>query len=118
MKRFDKDIIGVTGRSNDDEEFKEILKKFRVYSTKLKYEIEDESALSEKEKLKAKDLYTIDHTVLTYLMDDNNNYVYHVGSLKESPEEEARILIEKMLANEQLKKEGEYWIYILIEILT
>lgn len=27
-----------------------------------------------------KNAYTIDHTVLTYLMDDNNEYVTHLGS--------------------------------------
>lgn len=40
---FDKSIIGVTGEANDDKELKEMMKKFRIYSTKMEYEeIEDD----------------------------------------------------------------------------
>lgn len=49
-----------------------------------------------------KNTYTIDHTVLTYLMDDNNNYLAHLGSnLSES--DLAKIISENILANEKNK---------------
>lgn len=53
-------------------------------------------------KGKAKKNYTIDHTVLTYLMDDSNNYLAHLGSnLSES--DLAKIITENVLANERNK---------------
>jgi len=46
-----------------------MLKDFRIYATKLEFE-EDNGTNS----------YTIDHTVFTYLMSDENKYVNFYGS--------------------------------------
>lgn len=54
----------MTGLSNDDPELKEAMKQFKIYASKIKFQEED--AQTKKEK----DLYTIDHTIITYLMDD------------------------------------------------
>lgn len=43
LNMFNPDIIGVTGKSENDQELKEMTKKFRIYTTKLEYEeIEDD----------------------------------------------------------------------------
>lgn len=78
-----------------------MMKKFRIYSTKMEYEdIEDDRGKDTKGKMKNN--YTIDHTVLTYLMDDTNNYLAHLGSnLSES--DLAKVITENILANERNK---------------
>ena len=58
-------MIGVTGKANDDPDLKECMKKFKIYSTKI--EFKDEETVQ-----KGRKSYTIDHTILTYLMDDTN----------------------------------------------
>ncbi|EAS02110.1 SCO1/SenC family protein (macronuclear) [Tetrahymena thermophila SB210] len=98
---FDKDIIGVTGKHNNDKDLKEMMKKFRIYSTKMEYEdIEDDRGKDSKGKMKNN--YTIDHTVLTYLMDDQNNYLAHLGS-NLSETDLAKVITENILANERNK---------------
>jgi cytochrome oxidase Cu insertion factor (SCO1/SenC/PrrC family) len=47
-----------------------MLKKFKIYATKIEYQDEEDSPKS----------YTIDHTVLSYLMDRNGEYLDHLGS--------------------------------------
>lgn len=40
---FDPNIIGVTGKDNNDKDLKDMMKKFRIYSTKMEFEeAEDE----------------------------------------------------------------------------
>ncbi len=79
MNLFDKSIIGVTAEKNDSPELKDMMQKFRIYATKIEYELDDVMTDEDKEKKKKlrekgiekfKNSYTIDHTVLTYLMDD------------------------------------------------
>lgn len=62
---FDKTMIGVTGTSNNDPQLRECMKKFKIYASKI--EFEDEETV-----LKGRKSYTIDHTILTYLMNDSN----------------------------------------------
>jgi len=49
-----------------------------------------------------KDHYTIDHTIITYLMDSENNYLTHLGS-NVGEFDLARIIVEKILENERNK---------------
>lgn len=91
----------MTGEANDDKELKEMMKKFRIYSTKMEYEeIEDDRGKDTQGKMQNN--YTIDHTVLTYLMDDSNNYLAHLGS-NLSETDIARVITENVLANERSK---------------
>ena len=69
---FDKEMIGLTAASNNDPMLKDCLKKFKIYATKINFEDE-----SEHRGLQG---YTIDHTILTYLVDDENNYLTHLGA--------------------------------------
>jgi protein SCO1/2 len=73
LSHFHKDIVGITGKSNDDPELKEMLKKFRIYATKIEFETTNEKGEAEKG-------YTYDHTVISYLMSDSNEYLTHLGS--------------------------------------
>lgn len=70
---FNKKIIGVSGKSNDDPKLKEMLKKFKIYSTRMDFETTDEKGEVQKG-------YTYDHTVISYLMSDTNEYLTHLGS--------------------------------------
>lgn len=38
VKIFDPNMIGVTGTDNNDKDLKDMMKKFRIYSTKMEYE--------------------------------------------------------------------------------
>ncbi len=49
------------------------MKKFKIYSSKI--EFEDEETL-----VRGRKSYTIDHTILTYLMNDRNEYIAHLGA--------------------------------------
>ena len=49
-----------------------------------------------------KNAYTIDHTIITYLMDDENNYVCHLGS-NLSEVDLASMIVDKILENERGK---------------
>ncbi len=87
-------MIGLTHRSNDAAPLKEMMKKFKIYSTKiyLSQQDQDDDAKNLKEnapevvermsKLKTKknDQYTIDHTIVTYLMGPNNEFLTYLGS--------------------------------------
>lgn len=50
-----------------------MMRKFKIYSTKIEYEIENDK----KEKVNS---YTLDHTVISYLMNGDNEYLDHLGS--------------------------------------
>ena len=85
-KLFDDNMIGLTHKTNDEPALKEVMKSFKIYSTKIylspEDQKEDEKNLQEnapkvvekmKElKTKKNDKYTIDHTIVTYLMGTNN----------------------------------------------
>jgi cytochrome oxidase Cu insertion factor (SCO1/SenC/PrrC family) len=49
------------------------MKQFKIYSSKLEFE-------DENEVVKGRKSYTIDHTILTYLMSDTNEYLTHLGA--------------------------------------
>ena len=72
-KYFHPTIIGVTGKSNDDPKLKEMLRKFKIYATKMEFETTNEKGEVEQG-------YTYDHSVIAYLMSDENEYLVHLGS--------------------------------------
>ena len=49
------------------------MKKFKIYASKI--EFDDENVVQ-----KGRKSYTIDHTILTYLMSDTNEYITHLGA--------------------------------------
>jgi protein SCO1/2 len=59
---FNSEFIGLTAVSNADPALKDTMQKFKIYASKIEYDDVEEQ----------KRLYTIDHTILTYLMDDNS----------------------------------------------
>ena len=61
-------MIGITGKSNDDPQLKQMLKDFKIYSSKMKIEGDKSEE------------YTMDHTIIAYLMNSNNQFVTHLGS--------------------------------------
>jgi protein SCO1/2 len=73
LGHFHKDFIGITGKDNDDPALKSMLKKFKIYATKIEFETQNEKGENEKG-------YTYDHTVISYLMSDSNEYLVHLGS--------------------------------------
>ena len=93
-KLFDDKIIGLTSLSNDHPELKDMLKRFKIHSSKIYLSKEDEeedkknllknvpelvnSMESYKPKIDAK--YSLDHTIVTYLMGPNNNFVTYLSS--------------------------------------
>lgn len=94
LSHFDKSIIGLKGRTNDDPELKEMMRAFKIYASKIKFQQE--------EGKETKDLYTIDHTIITYLMDSENNYLTHLGS-NMGEFDMARTIVEKILDAERSK---------------
>lgn len=71
------------------------MKKFKIYASKI--EFEDEETIKRGRKA-----YTIDHTILTYLMSDNNEYLAHLGA-NLGEHDLAKIIIEKFIDNEHTK---------------
>lgn len=67
------------------------MKKFKIYASKI--EFEDEQTIKQGRKS-----YTIDHTILTYLMSDDNQYLAHLGA-NLGEHELAKIIIEKIIDN-------------------
>ena len=105
-------MIGLTHKSNDDPELKKILKSFKIHSSKIflteEEEKEDEDSLKEvapevvermKEKAaKKNDKYSLDHTIVTYLMGPDNEFVTYLGSnLNET--EMAEIILDEISAD-------------------
>ena len=84
------------GATNDDPDLKDAMKQFKIYASKIKFEELDSTAKAPKNS------YTIDHTIITYLMDDENNYVTHLGS-NMSEFDLARTIVDKILENEREK---------------
>lgn len=93
-KIFDKDMIGLTHKSNDNPDLKQILKKFKIHSSKIflteEEEKEDEDAMKSiapevikemgESKPSKNDKYSLDHTIVTYLMGPDNEFLTYLGS--------------------------------------
>ena len=49
-----------------------MLNKYRIYASKIEYEIDEEGDDKEKKisETRRKNAYTLDHTIITYLFDD------------------------------------------------
>jgi cytochrome oxidase Cu insertion factor (SCO1/SenC/PrrC family) len=65
---FNKDFIGISGKTNDSKDLKEVLKTFKIYSSKMNFEGG------------SPDNYTMDHTIISYLINPQNEYITHIGS--------------------------------------
>eukprot|EP00331_Platyophrya_macrostoma_P030084 CAMPEP_0176438084 /NCGR_PEP_ID=MMETSP0127-20121128/19056_1 /TAXON_ID=938130 /ORGANISM="Platyophrya macrostoma, Strain WH" /LENGTH=315 /DNA_ID=CAMNT_0017821933 /DNA_START=65 /DNA_END=1012 /DNA_ORIENTATION=+ len=95
LKLFDSSIVGLTGKSNDDPELRDCMKKFKIYASKI--ELDDGTKKSGPNKP-----YTLDHTIITYLMTDDNNYLTHLGS-NMSDRDLANTIVDKIIQNETQK---------------
>lgn len=73
LSYFSPGIMGITGLTNDDPKLKDMMKKFKIYATKIEFETEDDKGVKEEN-------YTLDHTVISYLVSDDNEYLIHLGS--------------------------------------
>mmetsp|Transcript_18426 Transcript_18426/g.18087 ORF Transcript_18426/g.18087 Transcript_18426/m.18087 type:complete len:172 (-) Transcript_18426:9-524(-) len=109
---FDEDMMGLTHKTNDDPDLKEILKKFKIHSSKIylteEEEKEDEEAMKaiapeviekmKDQKAKKNDKYSLDHTIVTYLMGPDNDFITYLGSnLNEN--EMAEIILDEISAD-------------------
>lgn len=65
LRHYDKEIIPVTARSNNDPALRDMMNKFKIYASKI--ELEEEQSAPGKPTP-----YTLDHTIITYLMDDES----------------------------------------------
>lgn len=109
-KLFHNKFIGLTSVSNDHQELKDMLKRFKIHSSKIYLTKEDEeedkrnmeknvpNLLNEmsqyKPKVDAK--YSLDHTIVTYLMGPNNNFLtYLSGNL--NPDEMYSIVLDEIM---------------------
>lgn len=107
-KLFDPSLIGLTHKSNSNPELKEILKKFKIHVSKIllteEEEKEDMKSLQEHapevlEKLgslakKKDEKYTLDHSIIVYLIGPDNNFLTYLGSNLESKDMASLILDE------------------------
>jgi protein SCO1/2 len=107
---FDKKIIGLTSQSNDDPDLKQMLKHFKIHSSKIYLSKEDEeedrknldknapyvkqSMDNLKPKINAK--YSLDHTIVTYLMGPNNNFITYL-SANLNPDEMYNIVLDEIM---------------------
>ena len=106
---FDDKMIGLTHKSNDDPDLKQILKSFKIHSSKIylteEEEKEDEESMKAIapeviEKMKDKvakrnDKYSLDHTIVTYLMGPDNEFMTYLGS-NLSEKEMADIILDEI----------------------
>lgn len=93
-KIFDPSIKGLTHKSNDNLELKETLRKFKIHISKIlltdEEEKEDMASLKEHApevveklgdmKMKKDDKYTLDHSIIVYLMGPDNSFLTYLGS--------------------------------------
>lgn len=87
-------MIGVTGTHNNDPALKDCMKKFKIYASKINFEDDLEH--------QGRKGYTIDHTILTYLIDDENNYLTHLGS-NLGEHELAKNIMDAVMSREKAK---------------
>ena len=109
-KLFDDRIIGLTATSNDSPELKEILKTFKIHSSKIYLSKEDEEEDQASLKKNVPDVlktmdnykpkndhkYSLDHTIITYLMGPNNNFITYL-SASLNAEEMYNIVLEETM---------------------
>ena len=93
-KIFHPDLKGLTHKTNSNEDLKTILKKFKIHVSKilLTEEEEQEDLKSLKEhapevieklgglKKKKDDKYTLDHSIIVYLIGPDNQFLTYLGS--------------------------------------
>ena len=103
-------IKGLTHLSNDHPDFKDIMKKFKIHSSKIylsKEDIEiDKKALEKNvpnvvtsmDKLEPKNnlKYSLDHTIVTYLFSPNNTFLTYLSS-NLNPEEMYSIITDEIM---------------------
>jgi len=99
VKIFHPDLIGLTQKNNDSPELKEMLKKFKIHVSKIFLTEDDEREdmkslkenapevvekmleVSAKEpKKETEEKYTLDHTIVVYLMGPDNEFLTYLGS--------------------------------------
>ena len=107
-KLFDPSLIGLTHLSNNNSELKEMLKKFKIHVSKIlltdEEEQEDMKSLKEHapeviEKLgglekKKDEKYTLDHSIIVYLIGPDNQFLTYLGSNLEEKDMASLILDE------------------------
>jgi len=93
-KIFDEKLIGLTHKSNDHPELKTMLKSFKIHVSKIYLSDEEvkedmqtlkENAPEVIEKLKDLELkkdekYTLDHSIIVYLIGPDNQFLTYLGS--------------------------------------
>mgnify|MGYP001271817202 CR=1 FL=1 len=94
LSLFDPSIVGLTGKSNDDPDLKDCMKKFKIYASKIELDEGEKKTAPGKPRP-----YTLDHTIITYLMTDDNNYLTHLGS-NMSDRDLATMIVDKIIQNE------------------
>ena len=87
IKHFNKNFIGVTASSKDDIELRECMKKFKIYAKRIPNSDPENSN------------YNIDHTSRIYLMDPENNYLYHIDETL-TEQQAAKSIVAKIVSNE------------------
>lgn len=95
---FDPEMVGVTGKTNDDPALRGMMKTFKIYASKIE--------LDEKVNTTGKRPYTLDHTIITYLMDANSEYLAHIGS-NMGPSDIAELVVNKILEDQRDKMQGK-----------
>lgn len=94
-KLFDENIIAVSGKDNNDPELLKMLKDFKIHSSKILLNEEETVTDSETFKRNASNVYnainnnsniikeenyTLDHTIVTYLMGTKNEFLTFLSS--------------------------------------
>uniref|UniRef100_A0A7S3CNJ8 Uncharacterized protein n=1 Tax=Strombidium rassoulzadegani TaxID=1082188 RepID=A0A7S3CNJ8_9SPIT len=93
-KIFDENMIGLTHKTNDEPALKELLKKFKIHVSKILLNEEEEKedlktltanapeVVEKLGKLKKKkdERYTLDHSIIVYLMGPDNQFLTYLGS--------------------------------------
>jgi cytochrome oxidase Cu insertion factor (SCO1/SenC/PrrC family) len=93
-KIFDEKLIGLTHKSNDNPELKDMLKSFKIHVSKIYLtdeEVkEDLNTLKENApeviekmkdlKVKKNENYTLDHSIIVYLIGPDNQFLTYLGS--------------------------------------
>lgn len=87
LRLFDIPILGLTGSSESDPRLKNIMQKYRIYASKIFFEEDDKGDVNlEVNKFLPGDnkkLYTMDHTVMIYLVSSENEYLTHIDGKAE-----------------------------------